>query len=40
MDDLFTPKAAPAPKAMSVTQLVRRMKNLLEVELGRSLGGG
>ena len=34
MDDLFAPKPAPAPKALSVTQLVRRMKNLLEVELG------
>jgi exodeoxyribonuclease VII large subunit len=32
--DLFTPKPAPAPKALSVTQLVRRMKNLLEIELG------
>lgn len=30
--DLFSPKSAP--KALSVTQLVRRMKNLLEVELG------
>ncbi len=34
MDDLFTPKPTPAPKALSVTQLVRRMKNLLEIELG------
>jgi exodeoxyribonuclease VII large subunit len=34
VDDLFAPKPAPAPKALSVTQLVRRMKNLLEVELG------
>ena len=34
MDDLFAPKPAPAPKALSVTQLVRRMKNLLEIELG------
>ncbi len=34
MDDLFAPKPKPAPKALSVTQLVRRMKNLLEVELG------
>jgi exodeoxyribonuclease VII large subunit len=32
--DLFTPKPAPGPKALSVTQLVRRMKNLLEIELG------
>lgn len=32
--DLFTPKPSPAPKALSVTQLVRRMKNLLEIELG------
>ncbi len=32
--DLFSPKPAPAPKALSVTQLVRRMKNLLEIELG------
>ena len=32
--DLFTPKPAPNPKALSVTQLVRRMKNLLEIELG------
>jgi exodeoxyribonuclease VII large subunit len=32
--DLFTPKPAPTPKALSVTQLVRRMKNLLEIELG------
>ena len=34
VDDLFAPKPAPAPKALSVTQLVRRMKNLLEIELG------
>ncbi len=34
MDDLFAPKPAPGPKALSVTQLVRRMKNLLEIELG------
>ncbi|HEY1121357.1 MAG TPA: exodeoxyribonuclease VII large subunit [Haloferula sp.] len=34
MDDLFAPKPTPAPKALSVTQLVRRMKNLLEIELG------
>lgn len=32
--DLFSPKPTPAPKALSVTQLVRRMKNLLEIELG------
>jgi exodeoxyribonuclease VII large subunit len=32
--DLFSPKPAPAPKSLSVTQLVRRMKNLLEIELG------
>jgi exodeoxyribonuclease VII large subunit len=32
--DLFSPKPAPGPKALSVTQLVRRMKNLLEIELG------
>jgi exodeoxyribonuclease VII large subunit len=34
VDDLFAPKPAPAPKALSVTQLVRRMKNLLEIDLG------
>jgi exodeoxyribonuclease VII large subunit len=34
VDDLFAPKPPPAPKALSVTQLVRRMKNLLEIELG------
>ena len=32
--DLFSPKPSPGPKALSVTQLVRRMKNLLEIELG------
>jgi exodeoxyribonuclease VII large subunit len=34
--DLFSmrPQPAAAPKALSVTQLVRRMKNLLEVQLG------
>ena len=34
MDDLFAPKPSPAAKSLSVTQLVRRMKNLLEIELG------
>lgn len=33
--DLFSTKPQPAgPKALSVTQLLRRMKNLLEVQLG------
>ena len=33
--DLFTGRpSSDAPKALSVTQLVRRMKNLLEIELG------
>lgn len=34
--DLFTPRPEkkPEPKALSVTQVVRRMKNLLEIELG------
>lgn len=33
--DLFTPpKAADAPKPLSVTQLLRRMKNLLETQIG------
>ena len=33
--DLFSFKPQPAaPKALSVTQLLRRMKNLLEVQLG------
>jgi len=38
VDDLFSPRPSPAPapgpKSLSVTQLVRRMKNLLEIELG------
>ncbi|BCX46469.1 exodeoxy ribonuclease VII large subunit [Haloferula helveola] len=32
--DLFSPNKPSEPKALSVTQLVRRMKNLLEIELG------
>lgn len=32
--DLFASKQPEAPRALSVTQLVRRMKNLLEVEIG------
>jgi exodeoxyribonuclease VII large subunit len=32
--DLFSSKASSAPKALTVTQLVRRMKNLLEIQLG------
>lgn len=33
--DLFSqPKPAPDPKALSVTQLLRRMKNLLEIQVG------
>ena len=32
--DLFHQDKADAPKALSVTQLVRRMKNLLEIEIG------
>ncbi len=32
--DLFSPKPSFEPKALSVTQLVRRMKNLLEIQLG------
>ena len=31
--DLFS-KPRPEPKALSVTQLLRRMKNLLEIEIG------
>lgn len=32
--DLFSSNKPTGPKALSVTQLVRRMKNLLEIELG------
>ncbi|MCU0796472.1 MAG: exodeoxyribonuclease VII large subunit [Akkermansiaceae bacterium] len=32
--DLFSSRPAAEPKALSVTQLVRRMKNLLEIQLG------
>ncbi|MGE9271574.1 MAG: exodeoxyribonuclease VII large subunit, partial [Verrucomicrobiales bacterium] len=32
--DLFRSEKAADPKPLSVTQLVRRMKNLLEIELG------
>ncbi len=32
--DLFSSNKPAGPKALSVTQLVRRMKNLLEIELG------
>lgn len=32
--DLFDSTRAPQPKALGVTQLVRRMKNLLEIEIG------
>ncbi|MBB5351284.1 exodeoxyribonuclease VII large subunit [Haloferula luteola] len=32
--DLFSSKSSREPQALSVTQLVRRMKNLLEIQLG------
>ena len=32
--ELFGDNRADGPKALSVTQLVRRVKNLLEIELG------
>lgn len=34
MDDLFAKPKPPVPKALSVTQLMRRMRNVLEVEVG------
>ena len=32
--DLFSPPQPSAPQALSVTQLLRRMKNVLEAEVG------
>ena len=32
--DLFSQRQAPAPQALSVTQLLRRVKNLLESAVG------
>jgi exodeoxyribonuclease VII large subunit len=34
MDDLFAKPKPPEPKALSVTQLVRRIKNVVEVSVG------
>jgi exodeoxyribonuclease VII large subunit len=34
--DLFSKSGTPEPKALSVTQLLRRMKNLLEVQIGET----
>lgn len=34
MDDLFAKPKPPEPKALSVTQLLRRIKNIVEVQVG------